>query len=452
MRPFLVLTLSLYVLLLPFERVLKVVGDGEDSVLKPYRLVGITMFLGWFLWTVARGRRPRFDQADWTYLTIFSLGGVLALFWSLFEVNNLDYTARGLQLIAFGYLTFLVTRQLELTRREVEQILALYCGIEFVAVALAQVVTEEGSERFRAFYRNPNQLGQAAAFVFVYTLYRFVFSAQARSWLQLGRVTAATGALALVGLSGSRGAASGATVGALLIIVSALLRLSKGDFRVTRVAMFAALLGLMVTAGYSRFEAAWEQSSAQTRFREDVAREGAEGRWDLWRSGYKVGIEHYGIGVGSHQYLSYHLQSMKDLGIPIDSRDRPLGTHSDYVDLFASYGVVGLLLFLRYKLGLGLGLLRAARDSGGATHAPLALALLGVILTIAVAQNSFIGPEYWFIMSLVASIARLNERGSEASAQSEVAAGPTPSNVVPAFVRRPTPRSAPIRSVEPFRS
>ena len=419
MRSILLLLLLLHVLLLPFERVLRLVSDsGEDSILKPYRVVGLLFSALWLAWRLATGRRIRLDVGDKSFIGLFTLGAVMALIWHLIEDNNLDYTIRGLQLISFGVALYIATKDLALSGREIDRLLMAYTVIQIVGVVLAEFLVGETGGRMRALYRNPNQLGIACANCLIFLFAQFVLLPRARLGGQLMRVFAATFFAAVIALTGSRGASAGALAGCLAVPLIVVFSGRRGGIASPRLLAFAALIGVLVLLGYSRFEQVWDQTDAQSRFQRDVAEVGAEGRWELWRGGWHVGWEHYGVGVGMFQYLTYHLEAMRDLRIPTSSADRPLGTHSDYVDLFVSYGVLGVFIFVRYIAIRARSLWVACRATVGHEndqYAPMGLALLVAALVFQISQNSFQGTEYFLMMSLIDSMARLSEAPARAA-------------------------------------
>lgn len=413
MRHWLFWLLLLFTALLPYERFWDVLAT-EDSIFKPYRIVGLAALGLWTLWILSTGRRFRLDVGDKSYIVIFTWGILIALFWSQIYPNNLDYTGHGAQLTVFALAMYIFTKRLAPNPREIEWIFIAYIVGLIGSVAWA-VNLGDSAGRFRGMQNNPNQLGISAGICFIFLLGQFVHKARAKLRWQVVRVGLAVAALAAIGMSGSRGAALGTSVGAAVILILALRRQgttkSRHATRVPRVLAFALLCFVAGLASLDRFETAWETSDSRARFKEDYTVQTAGERYDLWRSGVNVGLEHFGLGAGMMQYLTHHVASMRELkdksSTTLDRR--PLGTHSDYVDLFASYGVIGIGAFVYYIRALYLALRRQLRhgdrDESDNYQLSLALGLLAAMLMWQVSQNSFAWCEYYMVMAIVHVVA-----------------------------------------------
>lgn len=176
----------------------------------------------------------------------------------------------------------------------------------------------------------------------------------------------------------------------------------------TRSLTFAALLVVVAYPTFGRFEEAYEQTDAPLRFQRGQTEESAAERTELWESGIHVGVQHYGLGAGMMQYLSHHRVSIRQLNPRAD--DNPLGTHSDFVDLFASYGLLGLFLFLRYTVLTTRDLYRQALLRGKEDYLPqIGLTLFASSLVVSISQNSFTGGEYFLFLAWVESTVKLSQ-------------------------------------------
>jgi len=427
MRRLLFWLLLAYSALLPFERFWRVISaSATDSIFKPYRIVGLFMLALWVPWSLASRREIKLDTGDKCFLGLFAWGVVMALFWHMVEGNDLGYTGHAAQLIFFGFAMYTLTKKLRLSGREIGLLLSAYIGGLFTSVAWSLTLSDELSGRMRGLQNNPNQLGIAAGIGFVFVFAQFVFLPRPRLFWQVARVLTAVTTLALIGLSGSRGAAFGTLIGAtvLLLITFGMKRRGQpSSGRGLRVLGFTALCLALIGSSYDRFETAWEQTDSRTRFQQGYAMQTAGERWDLWRSGWNVGVEHFGMGVGMMQYFTYHVASVKALRGKTNSNleDHVLGTHSDYVDLFACYGIVGVGLFAYYVSTLLRTLGRQLRepddDERAAYLRPLALAMLAFTLVFQISQNSFAWCDYYMVIAVIETVIRLPMSSSAAATE-----------------------------------
>lgn len=433
----------LYAFLLPFERILRFVSaSAEDSIFKPYRIVAFVIFAVWLGWMAQSGRTYRPDTGDKTFYAIFSYGTVMALFWHAVAENDLDYTWKALQLILIALAVYVVAKDARFSPKEIRGIFVAYALGLFIAFAWSMVLQDSISGRLRGFYKNPNQLGVAGSVCFLFFFAQFVFSERPRITSQIARVGLAVGALALTALSGSRGATFAALGGTLVLLFFAFSKRQHARSRGPRLFGFAALCIVVALSSFDSFDAAFQQTDSSTRFRREEAAQSAEGRWSLWVSGMNVGVDHFGIGAGTSQYFSHHLSSVKELRgyVDQDLEGIVLGTHSDFVDLFASYGVLGLVLYLLYNWKAAKNLLQRTNDQSTFKDAPylrpFGLALLTHLFVVSISQNSFTGPEYFLCFAMADWIGKLSSAAA-AKAPGKLIPGP---RQVAALEREQPPR------------
>lgn len=436
MRRLIYLLIVLYAALLPFERILRFVSASiADSIFKPYRVVAMVVVVLWAAWLTVSKRRWRPDLGDKTFFAIFLYGLVMAFFWNALGSADLDYVTGNLPLILFAVSIYVIVKDLHLEEREIERILAAY----FVGLAIAMAIsisTGDGfSGRLRGFYKNPNQLGVAATTCLLFWIAQFLFVTKARPLAQILRVVCAGVAVAFIGFSGSRGATVGAAAAVLVMLVVSLLR-RRARTSQLRLVAFAALLVAFAYPTFDRFDEAIQQTDAPVRFQREQTAESAEERAELWRSGIAVGIDHFGLGAGMMQYLHHHNASIARLR-PVNYSERPLGTHSDYVDLFACYGVFGLVAFLRYAFITGKRAFHQARKPRASYLPLLGCALFVQVLVVSISQNSFTGPEYFLVLALVETTLRFEPAAQPAkAAQRPAIAARSPARAVVAAPAR----------------
>lgn len=122
-----------------------------------------------------------------------------------------------------------------------------------------------------------------------------------------------------------------------------------------------AIAAWLLSSDYAaRFRSLWD---AQNHAGATLDRATASERLTLWRAGWDMAIDHPVFGVGPGNYpvmLSMYRPGMD-----------PLAAHSNYVQMLAETGFVGLTLYLAVFGSLLVALGRAARDSEAAPVARL---------------------------------------------------------------------------------
>lgn len=398
--------LLVYAFLLPFERIWRILINS-DTVFKPYRIVGIFVALLLFSHRLFAGKKLKLDGVDKAYAGLFAWGTVMAFFWNVIETNDIGHTTHNLQLCLFALMMLVVVKNVAKDFRAVSRLVFAYIAGVFVSATWAFFMPDELTGRFRGLQNNPNQLGMSAGWSFVFLFGQYVFTRRASMLSQALKVTFAALLLALIGLSGSRTAAFGTLAGVAVLLLLALLPRKgerSGPSYLTRVGGFTLLLVLMAVTQFARFESTWEQTDSRSRFDRDYTAQTAGERWDVWQASFNVGVDHYGLGAGLMQYLSHHKQAIKEVREKANDNveDHVLGTHSDYLDLFACYGLVGIGLFLFVVRGFVSGLwirLTAASSADDGTF--VAAGILVTTLAFEGTANCFAWCDYFLMISMV---------------------------------------------------
>ena len=158
------LLLAAYAFSYPYE-LLWLHYFGRDTVLKPYRVVGLAILGLFFFKRLGARERMRFDGYDAAFAIIIAGGFVMALFWYLVSGDgNLAWAAQECLLITFSFVVYIVAKHEVKTIAQAERIL-----VAFVAGTLSSIVLKHGllptvsHGRLDGFFKNPNGLALAIA-------------------------------------------------------------------------------------------------------------------------------------------------------------------------------------------------------------------------------------------------------------------------------------------------
>lgn len=411
------LLLSVYVFLIPFENLWGYLF-GSQTVLKPYRLLGLVVVAVHWMKNLGRGRRYRLDGLDRGFVAIFILGQVMAVVWYVLAgTSDLGRSISDGTLAVFAFLVYLTIKREAYEPAAMARLLRAFVAGTAISVILAYAlgVTVEG--RFSGFFNNPNSLAVAVVGSLLVTVAWSLFGRRRGAGLdylvQGGLVLLL---LATLLFTGSRGAIIGAVASVPLLGFALVARSGPARQRsLMRVAAFVPVVliaGVVLASTYEEHEA---ESTALQRYDLDMARKGS-GRLDIWRAAWMVAGDHYFLGVGTNQYPLYHRAYVRKLGqlYTPSMAKHDVVTHSDYVDLLTSFGVFALLIYLsmlvRIYRALRRGLARA--DDGPPYVAPIMFPLFVFIVIVESFANFSVSPQYFFFMALITTQVRTLTRSS----------------------------------------
>lgn len=433
--------LCIYVLLIPFERSTAIV-TGEDSILKPYRVVAMLLVAVWGVKVVFRGRRVRVDWYDLGFTGLFAWGLLVAMLWSTVKSVELSHTWSAFALTGLAFSVHFITKNAFLSREQLERLLLMY--ILGVAVSLAFGLWIDASSfttRLRGAYNNPNRLGFAACVALLYFIARIVLDRDATFRRLISWGILAVSSLIVILLSGSRGAIAAAAASCF-----ALLWASARHGAIARQgALRAIFVGALIVGGGSLVgEQLWRATGGEQvaiRYQDDSLGT-LGGRYDIWRSAVNVSLDHYLIGVGMGQYKNYHRDYANELEVVLVRKvtQRSLGTHSDFVNLLTNFGAPCLLLYL---VLVGRLLWRCLRQARARPHESylffLAPALLIAAVVLQMSANLMIGPDFFLLLGVIVCISQLQPSRA-------LSAGAPQAAAVEAYPRYSVSRSLRVRS------
>jgi O-antigen ligase len=237
----------------------------------------------------------------------------------------------------------------------------------------------EGSTRYAIEGINPNDMGATLAMGIPMAAYLALSGGRRTSYMALGYVPLAIGAIAL---SGSRGG----TLTALAAVLGVLLWF--GMRRRNALSLVLALLGAGIVLAWNLVP--WEIWARIFTLREQVGGEGtAGGRTQIWRAGLWVFARHPIVGIGAGGFM--------------DAVNPVLGSsmvaHNTLLSVATELGVIGLLLYLGAFAAALRQVLRRAGDQAAFWLTLLASWLVGsTSLTWEVRKTT------WLVLLLGAAI------------------------------------------------
>ena len=375
----------------------------SDTVFKPYRIIGLVIIALFALKQAGMGKtRPlRFDRYDGVFVAIIVGGFMLALFWYLIAgTGDLSAAVNDTILLTFAFVMYIIVKHEVVSPKDIERLLLVYVAGTVTSFLISRAVTTQLiHERTHAFYLNPNSLAVACVLGLHCMIARMLFG-RFRSVLVGYAVSGGVSLLLAYVLVITASRTPLVALGVSLLVYVVPLWRSAGR----SAGRALALLPMLVAAGLfgASVVMSADQNAAVSRYSMESAQTGS-GRFDIWRSAWRVAEDHYFLGVGTAQYRYYHgsyLELLNKLYSPNLSHNS-LGTHSDYMTFITNWGLALSLAYLTMLFSLFRRLLRAVRHAElGSFAAPVLLATVSCIVVNQTAHNMMYGPAYFMIMAL----------------------------------------------------
>lgn len=410
--------IPIYTFLYPYEK-LWVEVFGSDSILKPYRIVGLLVSFVFVLRLLTTKRRLKLDRYDLGFSAIIAGGLVLAGFWYLVAgTANLAWAVNETALLSFVFILSVVMKNEVDTAKAAEHAL-----LGLVAGTLSSVLMSQGlgleisSERAHGYLENPNALGVLAGLSFHILVARLIFGRHRNMWLQYAVTGLMCTSLAVILLiTGSRTPLIALLASTPMFAIPLLMRRDDARRRaLSRVAgLLPILVGVIVLIGMIYVSAS--DDSLFVRYSYQSAK-GGSGRFDIWRSALRLSEDHYFLGVGAGQYRYHHMTYIRLLAT-LYSRGTDqitLGTHSDLMNLLTCYGLPLLATYLAMVFGMLRRMTRAIADGQheGSYLLPALVACLSFVLVNQMGHNMMQGVDFFLIAGLASSPIIASRRGRE---------------------------------------
>ncbi|MDG2312872.1 MAG: O-antigen ligase family protein [Alphaproteobacteria bacterium] len=398
MRKLIIQMLCLFSFLVPLEYIF-VVFFGNETPLKPYRLVAILITVSLLIYLMINRKRLSVDRVDKLYFLIFGYGFFLAAIrYAFFDLGIIEYTTNDSYLLLLCICASLVIKNINLTASEIDRILLFFvCAVLLNVILIFWEVAQGGIvfKRATGFFKNPNQAALAIVLGFWYLLIKFPNKIGPRV---LSLFVLIAFVLAIV-FTGSRSALLVLTLSLLCWYVATTNR-SMGKIFVIVGIFFSVYLAAAII--FSTVENLGTMEKAmETRFDPDNASlASGSGRTDIWKSGFLLSIDNAFIGVGASQYKAYHQDYIARGDAYKTVLEHNLSLHNDYMVMFVEFGLVSFLIYLYILYYLFSGLWSSTRSKKYRQLATFfCMALLTIILT-GVFQEQFKLMTYWLFIAL----------------------------------------------------
>lgn len=305
--------LTCFVLLFP-------VLEGFSNALIAVGTIGLGLVVAgaWLLESIHKG--IRITRLSLILLVLYFLWSAATLFWSIDAGSSLDRLISLLMAIVLYMIVVDVVR----SHRGMLQIVSAYMfGVGILVISSIGLIVRNAtyhdlSNRYSALGTDPNNFGVMVVSVIPLALAIIPFSSR---WFRIVTIVF-TAILALVVLAtASRGAAL-----ALLLVGIGYVLLNLRVRRLTRLALTAVIVGLIIFAGVRDFV----PNRALTRISTPISQmDLTDSRFDVWQEALELGIENpLGTGTGTFLIASTTKQA-----------------HNTFLSAFAETGYLGLTLW-----------------------------------------------------------------------------------------------------------
>ncbi len=394
--------LNFYVLLLPYEYLFVEFFESR-TIFKPYRIIGIVLIV---TWGFRKMGSFKLDSYDIKFILFFFWGICLTFFWMIVSgEGEPDYTKHEFTLIFFAFLIYIVVKNSNLNFHDMENLLNTFVAGTVSSIFLMLYLNQFSfTGRFSGFFRNPNSLAFTVGISMLILLSKLLFPKTKFSPLKKTYYISVSILLFIILiLSGSRGGTIAFLIGSLILIYFSLGNVTKK--RNSRLHQFLIAF-VVISAFVLTYRSMTSKDTTGVMKRYEIENmQDTSGRYDLWRSGMNVAIDHYFIGIGMSQYRYYHFDYINKLDYLLKpgSTKHRLGLHSDYADFLVSYGVIGFILFISIYFSLFKKLRLCIKIFQGNYYyfAPLFLGIFCMILIQQSVAMLLLSPLYYFFIALI---------------------------------------------------
>ena len=376
---------------------------GADSILKPYRVIGI-LIITYAILNAIHQKKFRFDTYDFL-LTIF----FLIFYFSAFSTAGIDgsdmvFTHSNSVLILLSFLICLCIKQIFPNDINVlEFVLFLFMLATFLNVLYAVYsVASNPLNAFRisGFYKDPAIFGVTVTILLGYCISQYLFIKNNLK-LKVLIIFVAFLSFSVLLLSASR-------TGLLsLFVMIAAVGLIKLGFIKSIIILLSLLLSIFFVVNIDFANLPPELYRIGITFErltlDNTVSGGGAGRLPTWRAAFDLFQDNYFFGIGMGQYPEYSIQYAQLLPEGVENTvvlEYKLGMHSNYMSALIEAGFMG---FLVYALLNFLWLCNVVKSYFYAQNAnSLFFLLFFIIISITgLTQETFTFPYYLFLLTLL---------------------------------------------------
>ncbi|WP_187426732.1 O-antigen ligase family protein [Geothermobacter ehrlichii] len=329
------------------------------------------------------------------FCIVFMYGTLASFVFIIFGKGRLDYALNSIVLIVFGFFIYIVMDNLRVTPELIKKLLLAYSVGTISSIIIFLLFDSKiYIPRFSGLYRNPNNLGLACA-ISIITIFHYLVRGGSRLLIKILLMPSVVLLFYALFASGSRSA--------MLALLIAFLCILRKHINCKKIILLATLVLLTIwSMPYLDTIIATDFDYIIGRYSQEALNSGS-GRTDIWKNAVEVTLDHYFLGIGVGQYRAIHSlyihKSKSEVYETILNHD--LGTHSDFLDLLANYGVICLILYILF---LGNNYKRLVDIVNNNKDGVLLLSIFVCIVFFGCFRESFSSPDYWFLLALTTCV------------------------------------------------
>ena len=376
---------------------------GADSILKPYRVIGI-LIITYTILNAIHQKKFKFDSYDFLLIIFFLIFYLSAISTAGIDGSDMAFTQSNSILILFSFLICLCIKQIFPNDINVlKLVIFLFMLGTFLNVlyAIISVVSNPlNAFRISGFYKDPAIFGVTVTILLSYCISQYLFI-ENNPKLKILIIFVAFISFSVLLLSASR-------TGLLsLFVMIAAVGIIKLGFIKSIIILLSILLSILFVVNIDftnlppdlyRIGITFERLSLDS-----TLNGGGAGRLPTWRAAFDLFQDNYFFGIGMGQYPEYSIQYAQLLPEGVENTvvyENKLGMHSNYMSALVEAGFIG---FLAYTLLNFLWLCNVVKSYFYAKNENSLFFLL-LFITISIAgftQESFTFPYYLFFLTLL---------------------------------------------------
>jgi O-antigen ligase len=376
---------------------------GADSILKPYRVIGI-LIITYTILNAVHQKNFKFDSYDFLLIIFFLIFYLSAISTAGIDGSDMVFTHSNSILIVFSFLICLCIKQIFPNDINVlKLVIFLFMLGTFLNVlyAIISVVSNPlNAFRISGFYKDPAIFGVTVTILLAYCISQYLFI-ENNLKLKTLIIFVAFISFSVLLLSASR-------TGLLsLFVMVAVVGLIKLGFIKSITILLSILLSMffVVNIDFANLPPDLYRIgiSLQRLTLENTLSGGGAGRLPTWRAAFDLFQDNNFFGIGMGQYTQYSIQYAQLLPEGVENTvvyEYKLGMHSNYMSALVEAGFIG---FLVYALLNFLWLCNVVKSYFYAQNEnSLFFLLFFIIISIAgLTQETFAFPYYLFLLTLL---------------------------------------------------
>lgn len=376
---------------------------GSDSILKPYRIMGI-LLIGYAILNALYKKNIKLDNYDFLLTIFFLIFYFSAISTAGIDGSDMFFTHTNSILILFSFLVCLSIKQFFPNNLDViSLVLFLFMLGTFLNVlyAIYSVASNPlNAFRISGFYKDPAVFGVTVSILITYCISQYLFI-QNNPRLKLLIFLVALISFSVLILSASR---TGLLSLFIMIFFVGFLQLGLFKSVMILISIFLSIF-FVINIDFAnlppelyRLGITFERLTL-----ENTLSGGGAGRLPTWRASFDLFQDNYFFGIGMGQYPQYSIQYAQLLPEGVENKvvyEFKLGLHSNYISALVEAGFIGFITYSFLNFLWLCNVLKAYFFSKSANS--LFFLLFFVLISItALTQETFAFPYYLFLLTLL---------------------------------------------------